>query len=161
MKKDLRDKANEFKIDDVLGHAVNRAAIIIRKRLTMLFKEAGFHITPEEFSIMSRLWEEDGLLQSEITEKTLKDKTRVTRLLGGLLEQSLVEKRVLPEDRRNFKIYLTDKGHNLKYELLPIVSGLMSVAASNISEEDLKITMNTLRTVFTNINSTFNEKDEK
>lgn len=159
MEKEYMQKLEAFKMDDALGHVVNRAAIVIRKQLTLLFKEAGFSITPEEFSIISRLWEEDGLLQSEITEKTLKDKTRVTRLLSGLIEQSYVEKRVLEEDRRNYRIYLTEKGQDLKYKLLPIVIGLMGTASANISLQDMDTTIKTLKAVFVNVNKAFSEKD--
>lgn len=159
MDKNKETGAEVFRLDEALGHVVNRAAIIIRRKLTELFKAAGHNITPEEFAIISRLWEEDGLLQSEITEKTLKDKTRVTRLLGGLIEKSLAKKQVYEEDRRNYRIYLTDKGKTLKYQLIPIVNGLMEASVRNIPKSDLEITVNTLRTIFNNLNNITDEME--
>lgn len=143
----------EFKIENALGFVVNRASLIMTKKLNAMFKEAGHDITPEEFSILSRLWEEDNLFQSEINERTLKDKTRVTRLLGGLIEKSLIEKKIDETDRRNYHVCLTEKGKNLKYELLPIVMKLIDTAASNISQSDLETTIKTLKTIFANLNS--------
>lgn len=153
MEKNMNKQIENFKIEDALGAVVNRAAIIIRKKLTDYLKEAGYDITPEEFSILSRLWDEDGLFQTEITERTLKDKTRVTRLLGGLIEKSLIEKKVDKADRRNYHIYLTKKGKALKYEVLPIVMRLLSSASANIQQSDLEVTIKTLKSIFNNLNA--------
>lgn len=142
----------DFKVVDSLAHVINRAAIMTRKNLTARFKEKGVALTPEEFAILSRLWEADGLFQTEITEKTLKDKTRVTRLLGRLIEKSLIEKETDEADRRNFRIFLTKKGSALKGEVLPIIIELMDQASYHISSLDLEITKKTLRQVLLNFN---------
>ena len=157
MERSIDKIIGNFKIEEALGFVINRASIIMRKKLTALLKEAGYHITPEEFVILGRLWEEDGLFQTEITERTLKDKTRVTRLLGGLLEKSLIEKKTDESDRRNFRIHLTEKGKKLKYDLLPIIIKLIHTSSSNIPQSDLEITIKTLNTIFVNLNTTSNE----
>lgn len=157
MERSIDKIIENFKIEEALGFVINRASIIMRKKLTALLKEAGYYITPEEFVILGRLWEEDGLFQTEITERTLKDKTRVTRLLGGLLEKSLIEKKTDESDRRNFRIHLTEKGKKLKYDLLPIIIKLIHTSSSNIPQSDLEITIKTLNTIFTNLNTVSNE----
>ncbi|MDO7788214.1 MarR family winged helix-turn-helix transcriptional regulator [Desulforamulus aquiferis] len=144
-----------FKVTDTLGHIVNRVAIIMRKKLTARFKEEGVELTPEEFAILFKLWEEDGLFQSEITEKTLKDKTRVTRLLDNLIKKSFVEKKIDKNDRRSYQIFLTDKGIRHKYRVLPIVREIMNQSSNQVSSRDLEITIKTLKKVFENINSVF------
>jgi DNA-binding MarR family transcriptional regulator len=157
LKENINKVIESFKIEEALGSVINRASIVMKKKLAELMKEAGYDITPEEFAILSRLWDKDGLFQTEITEKTLKDKTRVTRLLGGLIEKSLVEKKIDESDRRNFHIHLTEKGKALKYEVLPIVIKLMGIASANIHKNDLEITKETLKTIFINLNSNTNE----
>lgn len=159
MENDKIEIINDFKMEESLGSVINRASIIVRKKLTTMFKDAGYNITPEEFSILGRLWDEDGLFQSEITEKTLKDKTRVTRILGGLIEKSFIEKKIDESDRRNFRINLTEKGKELKKELLPIVINLMGMSSKNISQSDLEVTIKTLKTIFNNLNSITNDKE--
>lgn len=141
-----------FHIDDALGHIINRAAIIIRKQLTVKVKEAGYNITPEEFSILSRLWEKDRISQKELVEKTLKDKTRVTRLLGGLIDKCYIKKDIEESDRRNYIVYLTEEGKALKLCIIPIVIKLMKQTAEGIEQRDIDVTKKVLGKIFKNLN---------
>lgn len=150
-----------FEIDNALGFVVNRASLIMTKKLASMFKEAGHDITPEEFSILSRLWEEDGLFQTEINERTLKDKTRVTRLLGGLIEKSLIKKSTDEADKRSYHVHLTEKGKALKYEILPIVIRLIEMSSTNITKSDLEITVKCLKEIFNNLNNVSGGKGEE
>ena len=154
MENRLQLTVEEFKLDEVLGYVVNRAALVMRKKLTQLFNDAGYSITYEEFTLLSRLWEEDGILQTALTEKTYKDKTRVTRLVGGLVEKSLLKKETSKDDRRNFHIYLAEKGKELKQQLLPLVFNVLETASTNISKSDMEMTIKTLKTVIKNVNLT-------
>lgn len=141
-----------FKIEDTLGFIINRAAIIIRKRLAKMTKEAGYDITPEEFALLSRLWEEDGIQQTILTEKTLKDKTRVTRLLTRLIEKSYVTKKTDEADRRNYIIYLTEEGYAIKADIVKIVNKIMENASKDIDQDEINVTKKILRKVFQNLN---------
>ncbi|MEW6624947.1 MAG: MarR family winged helix-turn-helix transcriptional regulator [Bacillota bacterium] len=153
MDKDIEKKIQSFSIDNSLGFIINRVAIIMRKRLTYLSIKAGVDITPEEFAILGRLWEEDGLLQTALTDKTLKDKTTVTRLLERLIQKSLIEKQMDETDRRNFRIYLTQKGKDMMLNMMPIVTSLIETACNNISQQELTTTIKSLRTIFQNLNN--------
>lgn len=140
-------------IDDALGFVVNRAALIMKKRLTYLLKQDGYHVTPEEFAILNRLWEEDGLFQSVINDRTLKDKTTVTRLLEKLVKKGLIQKKNDELDRRNYKIYLTEQGMALKHYIIPLALKMIEKGVRNIDNEDLRITINTLKKLYNNLNA--------
>jgi DNA-binding MarR family transcriptional regulator len=142
-----------FYIEDALGSIINRAAIIVKKRLHGMLKDAGYDITPEEFSLLSRLWETDGVPQTELVEKTLKDKTRVTRLLGGLIEKAYVRKTVDETDRRNYIVYLTEEGKSMRSVIVPIVIQLMKQASEGIEKKDINVAKTVLKKVFLNLNS--------
>lgn len=141
-----------FKIEDTLGFIINRSAIIIKKRLAKMTKEAGYEITPEEFALLSRLWEENGIQQTILTEKTLKDKTRVTRLLNSLIEKSYVSKKTDETDRRNYIIYLTEEGYAIKADIVRIVKKIMENASEDIDPEEINVTKKVLRKIFQNLN---------
>lgn len=138
-------------LDQHLGHLVNKVSITLRKKLVEKFKSKSCDLTAEEFAILSRVWEEEGLFQSDLIEKTLKDKTRVTRLLNGLIEKGYVVKRVSPIDRRNYNLFLTSEGKTLKEYILPEVSDLMNTALIQIPPEDIEITRRTLEQMYKNL----------
>jgi DNA-binding MarR family transcriptional regulator len=154
----MKDKNNltikNFYIEDTLGAIVNRAGIVIRKQLSIMLKQNGYAITPEEFAILSRLWETDGILQTELVEKTLKDKTRVTRLLGGLVDKLYVCKEQDKADRRNYIVSLTEKGKDMKLVIIPIVMQLMEQAVEGVDHKDVEVTKKVLKKVFQNLNNT-------
>lgn len=143
---------SHYTIENMLGFNINRAAIIFRKRLSQALKDKGIDITPEEFAILSRLWEDDGILQNHLVEKTLKDKTRVARLLGNLKDKSLIYKEINEDDKRKQFVYLTPQGRKLQSVIVPIVLALMAQAGGNISPEELETTQKVLRQIFSNLN---------
>lgn len=144
-------KLESFYIEDVLGAVINRAAIIIRKKLSVMLKEKGYDITPEEFALLSRLWENDGIPQTELGEKTLKNKTRVTRLLGSLIDKTYVRKEQDEADRRNYIVSLTEKGKDMRLVIVPIVMQLMEEASEGIDQMDIEITKKVLKKVYENL----------
>ncbi len=144
---------NEFQIENTLGYRINRGAIIMKIELQNRFKNAGFSITPEEWVILNRLWESDGMNQNEISQKTLKDKTTVTRFLNGMEKDGLIRRVVAEEDRRSRLIFLTDKGKLLKEKLIPIAKSLLVDSSTEINKEHLTVTMNVLAQIERNISN--------
>jgi len=66
------------------------------------------------------LWEEEGVTQRDIAEKSKVENSTTTRTLDKLEKLGLVERQADPNSRRSFRIYLTDEGRALKETLLPI-----------------------------------------
>lgn len=147
------DIIENFCPENYLGFAVNRAAIMLRRNLVNLFIEAKIDITAEEFALLGILWDKGVLYQTELNDLTLKDKTIITRLLAKLNKKGFIEKRPDEDDRRNLKISLTEKGILQKYEILPIVLGLLNQATNNIDENELEITIKTLKKLCINLNT--------
>lgn len=125
----------------------------MRQDLRRRFNEQGHSITPEEWIILNRLWENDGLTQNEISQKTIKDKTTVTRFLSKMEEDGLIQRKSSKEDKRVNHVHLTAKGKKLKELLIPIAKELMSNAAEGISHEHLRITLETLKQIETNLSN--------
>ncbi|MGJ4752289.1 MarR family winged helix-turn-helix transcriptional regulator [Leptospira kmetyi] len=144
---------SEFRIENTLGYRVNRCGIAMRQDLRRRFNEQGHSITPEEWIILNRLWENDGLTQNEISQKTIKDKTTVTRFLSKMEEDGLIQRKSSKEDKRVNHVHLTAKGKKLKELLIPIAKELMSNAAEGISQEHLRITLETLKQIETNLSN--------
>ncbi|AXR59721.1 MarR family winged helix-turn-helix transcriptional regulator [Leptospira mayottensis] len=141
----------DFQIENTLGYRINRGAIVMKLELQERFKSAGFSITPEEWVILNRLWESDGMNQNEISQKTIKDKTTVTRFLNGMEKDGLIRRVVAEEDRRSRLIFLTEKGEKLKEELIQIAKSLLNDASMEINKEHLTITINVLAQIERNI----------
>ena len=66
------------------------------------------------------LWEKEGVTQRAIAQKSKVENSTTTRTLDKLERLGLIERRLDPNSRRSFNIYLTENGRAIQRELLPI-----------------------------------------
>jgi DNA-binding MarR family transcriptional regulator len=114
--------------------------------LTIRFQP--YDVTPEQWSLLSRLAENDGISQKELAFQVDKDPTNVTRILDQLERKGLVSRTSNKEDRRSFLLFLTDQGKELDRKLAPIEDQAIREMLIGVSPADIE----TVRHVFTQIN---------
>jgi MarR family transcriptional regulator, transcriptional regulator for hemolysin len=129
--------------DEAYGLFTNKTVKNIIRFLSFNMKD--FDITPEQWTVLKRLAENDGINQKELAIKAEKDQPTVTRILDILERKELISKQKNEEDRRSFILFITDKGLAVKDELTPFIEDLWEKQIlSGISEEDLKVYRNVL-----------------
>ena len=77
-------KFNVFPLDSSPGYIIHRADMQMKAGLSRIFQANGFDITPEQWGILSRLWQSEGIHQSELAARTAKDRHNITRILSLL-----------------------------------------------------------------------------
>jgi DNA-binding MarR family transcriptional regulator len=117
----MRQKIETFSLDESLGFWLYRSHIQVSASLRHAFQDAGHDLTPEQWAVLLGLWEEEGLNQSQLGEKTFKDRHNITRILRQLDRRGYIEKLHDKKDKRAFRVYLSPAGHRLLKELKPIV----------------------------------------
>jgi len=136
-----------FPLDNSPGYLINRLAAKMNAVLHKAFKSAGFNVTAQQWAVLNRLWEEDGLHQNELAERTTKNRHNMSRMLTVLEKQGLLKRRPDSEDARLQRIYLTKKGVMLQDVLVPIVDKVMENIFKGLKKpelENLKQTMDQL-----------------
>ncbi len=141
---------NEFSLDNSVGFIINKVAKYFKSELHRLFKENGYRLTPEHWAVMNRLWEKEGLSQSEIAELTFKDKANITRILDVMEKNKLIRRMPHEGDRRSYRIYLTETGRQLKTELIPFAIQVNQTATSGLTKEELAQLTNLLNKISSN-----------
>ena len=134
-----------------LGFIIYRTALALKSALQRFFKENGFEITVEQWAIIRHLWEEDGLSQREIAEKTSKDKPNITRMVDALERKHLVFRQPDPRDRRKYCIYLTKEGKHLQEHLMPLAQNLRERVTQNLTAQEINLLKDTLDKIYQNI----------
>ncbi len=143
--------ANLPPTQDSLGFIIYRTALALKSALQRFFKEHGFEITAEQWTIIRHLWEEDGLSQREIAEKTSKDKPNITRMVDALEHKRLVFRQPDPRDRRKYCIYLTKEGKQLQERLMPLAQDLRQRVIRNLTPAEIDLLKDTLNRIYQNI----------
>lgn len=98
----------------LLAKAYQRACVIFKEQFE------GYDLTPQQFGLLGFLWQQDGITQAELSAKSQIDRTTMGGLIDRLEKEGLVVRRSHPEDRRAYRICLTDRGKALQPELTPL-----------------------------------------
>ena len=142
---------SDFNLDDSYGYLINLAAQHLRYELHQTFQAKGLDITPEQWAVLNRLWEQDGLSQVELAERTFKDKPGTTRILILLEQKGVVTRRRDSEDRRVLHVFLTQKGKDLKEKLIPCAEEVLVKSAQNLTKEEVTQFKRTLNKILNNL----------
>lgn len=134
-----------------VGTNIYNTGIVARALSSQAFKEKGLDITVEQHLILDLLVENGSLYQRQISELTLKDRSNVARIVKILKEKGLIEKISEARGRRVYKIVVTEKGRELRNKNYPIILGIRKQLTEGISEEELLITLNTLKKIYNNV----------
>ncbi|MGG1630376.1 MarR family winged helix-turn-helix transcriptional regulator [Rossellomorea sp. NRS-1567] len=136
--------------DESIGLYTSHTVKNIIRFLTLHLKE--FDVTPEQWTVLKRLAEQDGISQKQLALKSEKDQPTLTRILDILERKELIYKQKNTEDRRSFLIFITEKGKTAKDELSPFIEGLYEeTLLKGISEEDLEVYKNVLSKINENM----------
>ncbi|MBP2002420.1 DNA-binding MarR family transcriptional regulator [Paenibacillus shirakamiensis] len=122
-------------LDDSFGFYMG----IAYRKLNQLFHQRmkSFDITPEQWVVLHRIWEQDGMIQKEIGEKSGKDKPTTTRILMMLEEKGLVHKVCGDQDRRSYTVHITAAGQQLMEQTQPLERQVLRDAVGNLDEAQI------------------------
>lgn len=135
-----------MRIKESLGYIITNTGRKITQHLTHRFQEYG--ITSEQWGVLQTLTEEDGITQAELSRRTEKDPTNVTRILDQLERKEMIRREANKGDRRSFLIYVTESGRSTSQKLLPVELEFTQSYLKHFSKEDLAV----LRRAFEKIN---------
>jgi len=127
-----------------LGRAMTELRVLLRQQIQEKIKENGINLTFEMLEVLSCLWRRDGIIQQEIADYTLRDKSSLTYLLDNLVKRKLVSRVEDENDRRNKLIFLTQEGLALKDQLYPWAIEVYQAASEKLDETGLETAVSVL-----------------
>ncbi|NRB66033.1 MAG: MarR family transcriptional regulator [Vibrio sp.] len=116
------------------GWLINVVANDAAKTLDAELKKHG--LTLALWPTLMCLWEEEGVTQRDIAQKSKVENSTTTRTLDKLESLGLVERHPDPNSRRAFRIYLTNEGRALKDTLVPIPIAINQKLLSVLEPEE-------------------------
>ncbi|NBC05806.1 MAG: MarR family transcriptional regulator [Bacteroidetes bacterium] len=140
-----------FKFETSFGRALGAAHMAMFRYLSRLMREAELPITPDQFRVLTHLWENDGLQQSELAICTDRNRANVTRVIDILEGKGIVRREDDPNDRRIRRIFLTDKGKSLREPTARCAIQSIEDSLKGIPEDDIEICRSVLLKIRENI----------
>jgi len=121
-----------------LGYAIGRTNWYIKTLISKLLKEEGFSITNEQWIVLKAIASNPNMSQTEIAEKSLKDKTNITRILDLLEKSTYIERRKDDMDRRMNRIHITQQGRRILKAVNPVIQKTDEICSLSQNKKDVR-----------------------
>lgn len=135
--------------EDRLAHLVKDASRSFVRALQLRLVEHG--VSPGHWQFLRILWEHDGLTQRELSEQAGVMEPTTFSALKGMEQAGYVERRQMPENRKNVYVFLTAKGRALKDKLVPLAEDVNRVAVTGITPSDIALVRRVLLELIENL----------
>lgn len=137
-------------LENVYIYLIERTARRFKKYSQVLFKENNIDLTGDQWVVLKRIGEREGINQKEIANSTYKDPASVTRILDLMEKKGLVLRQPIENNRRAYGLYLTKAGNDLVQKVLPVAVEARSVGLEGVSDEDFETFKKVLNTIYDN-----------
>lgn len=118
-----------------LGYAIGKTNWYLKTLLNKFLREDGCGLTNEQWIVLKVIYANPAVSQTEIAEKSLKDKTNITRILDLLEKSTYIERRRDERDRRMYRIHITDQGQRILKAVNPITQKTNEICTHSLSKK--------------------------
>jgi DNA-binding MarR family transcriptional regulator len=106
-------------LEQFLPYRLSVLSNTVSTRIAKFYAER-FQLTIPEWRVMAVLGRFPGLTAAEVTERTAMDKVQVSRAVARLKKTHRIEQRAVEGDRRARHLFLTEDGHEVYAEIVPL-----------------------------------------
>lgn len=107
--------ASNIKFEDTVSYLLAKVTTAFRNSLERHMGEIGLH--GGQIFVLLELWKKDGLRQVDLANRLSLSPPTVNKMLKGLIEINLVTRSRLDDDGRSTRIFLTDRGFEMREEV--------------------------------------------
>ena len=140
-------------VEYMTGFMIERSSKRMKQVCQQILKENGFNITVDQWVVLQELNNNDGQGQIALANSTFKDAPTITRIIDLLSQKGYLERVNNPEDRRRFKICLTQEGRQLIQEVSPHIFAFRKKAYEGLNQDQMDNLKVALNHIFDNLNA--------
>lgn len=123
--------------------------------------ELDLGITIDQWVILLMISQGDDISQTEIVQRTFKDKASVARISDILEKKEYIERKRNPENRREYMMKATKKGIMKIEELTPHVLEAREIGMKGFTEEELVSLVSMLQRIHNNYQTALEDDSNK
>lgn len=109
----------------------------------------GFDLTIDQWLVLKSIKDHDDVTQQQIAAIVFKDYASVTRIIELLVQKKYIV-RIAHEDKRRFKLELTNEAEGVMRSIQKVINGNRRKALQDIDNEELENFKNTLHKIINN-----------
>lgn len=112
-----------------------------------------YNITPEQFVVLNKLSEEEGISQKQLALKLDKDQNTIKAIIDKLEKNNFVSRIQNAKDKRAFTLFITPHAKKLLPVFYEIDKECIHKLCSGLSDEKIKLLSQILATIRENSNN--------
>jgi DNA-binding MarR family transcriptional regulator len=147
---EVNNLEKKFDFDKSFGFLFRKSFASLKMYFNKMIKENGIDATTEQWGLLNIIHTFPGITQSEIATRNMKDKTNITRMLDLLEKKGCIERKKDKEDRRIYRIFITNKGKLLLESIVPVAIKINEKATQGLTREEIIFFKNILEKIFNN-----------
>ncbi|MEM8528626.1 MAG: MarR family transcriptional regulator [Bacteroidota bacterium] len=106
-------------LDDIYLFHLDKTYKQYKKFKKDFFKNLDLDLTSDQWIVLKRISEKEGINQKDLADSTFKEPASVTRILDILSRKGYIERRGTLQDRRVFELFLTEAGKAVVDKVIP------------------------------------------
>jgi DNA-binding MarR family transcriptional regulator len=122
---------------DRLAHLIKDASRSLVRALQLRLTE--HNVSFGHWAFLRILWEEDGLAQHELSQRAGVAAPTTFAAMKAMERLGYVERRHLPDNKKNLHVYLTGKGRALKAVLVPLAEEVNVIGTRGLKESEVRL----------------------
>jgi DNA-binding MarR family transcriptional regulator len=134
-----------------LGYLVGVTARLLGGHIGKRFSDNGIELTVEQWALLVRLWNQDGLTQQELATGLVLEKSSVSRLLDRLEKGGWVQREQDAGDGRQKRIRTTAKALAIRDQSMDLVKSVLREAQLDLSPDEQLVLRSLLLRVITTL----------
>lgn len=137
---------------DPHANILRTLASLTRKMRTLFdARTGGYGLTEARARVLLHLSQRGPLTQADLAEAMEVERPTMARLIEGMEASGMVRREVVPEDRRQRYIILTEAAESQVQAVLMLTEQLRADVLVGVSEEDLAVTHRVLCRMLANV----------
>jgi MarR family transcriptional regulator, temperature-dependent positive regulator of motility len=121
---------------DMAGHLIRRLHQLSVQVFQTRMQDAGFDLTPVQFSAMDVINTHPGIDQASVAAMIAYDRATIGGVVDRLVKKGYLKRIVSRRDRRARELALTDEGRQTFDAVLPVVRALQSEILANLTDDE-------------------------
>ncbi|MCW4470894.1 MarR family transcriptional regulator [Flavobacterium sp. MFBS3-15] len=138
-------------LNSIVFYTIDKAIKSYRQFAQKQLKDAGFNLTIDQWLVLKALEQDSNAPQQQIAATVFKDVASITRIIELLVQKGYLIREFHSEDRRRFKITLTDMGNEVLKKMQPHIIANRNTALKGITHDEIKMLQETLSKIAENV----------
>jgi DNA-binding MarR family transcriptional regulator len=150
-------------LKNIQSHSINRwISILYRHSQSHINKQVDkYNIGSGQYIFLLALYRKDGISQEEVSDHLKIDKATTAKAIKKLEKEGYIKRDINSEDKRAYKVFLTQKALDIKPEIQGILRNWSAVLSEGLSEDEKSMALDLLSRMAKNAFEFFDKKDRE